>query len=835
MANAASPLLGFVNGSKNLFPPKSMEETRKMIEQLCIDIDFAHKVEKLDKFVGGNNTAILFTCLPLKATTEDERVSCVLRTSLENHFRGNPPVDICMKSEVSITHYFRQKRNLPIPLVLAWDCTYQNSIKCPYSLLEQVKGETLEFEYFKLNYGLQHKTPRNARVERRCLYARCVADFVAAMDKTELPGYGFFVAPANTPHKGIKVEGDFQLSRDSIDGIRIPSEPNFLNWVNNILNAQMQRASDIFLKLSPVEVWKVQKLRQIGSQMAEKGLLTDEPAVLWHADFYPRNIMVKSPKNRATLTGVIDWDEARAFPRLVARKPPSWLWSMKESPLLPDESDTIAAAFYDHMEILRPGYKDDACMPIRKAVRALCMYAVFGVNFKHYLELSFDGLMFTDVAYMNTESQRLETVNMDPPLTRNPHVELLPLVDAPVYGGVGKDSPPEKIGKMIPFPSPLSSDCERLLNALLLQHEHPQTAAYVKSKGGGNNNLVVFTCLTSPFYALLEYCIRTPRYISFSQKRQYPICQPVKTLVALTHQFGVLGVGLPIPEILFYDSGFENPISCPYVVMQLISGTTLQKLYQTMQRSPNVFPFALQYCQLAREIAHFIAKKESVKIPGYGVLRNVTDTEIWNREDPNACYDLAVDELSLAGEKIPKFVFHQFIRELVTKETQKCINLEASGQRYQGEKLACVWAEMAMRDMLNDEDSTLWHPDFHPRNIMIVRHKSDILLSGVIDWDNSLALPRIMTREPPSFLWNQPGVLTQPEADAVKQAFDETVEQLVPGYTEDAYSRPRVLIRALGMYSLYGPKWKHYGEISFDEFLQECERFFAPDLLFPIL
>lgn len=94
-------------------------------------------------------------------------------------------------------------------------------------------------------------------------------------------------------------------------------------------------------------------------------------------------------------------------------------------------------------------------------------------------------------------------------------------------------------------------------------------------------------------------------------------------------------------------------------------------------------------------------------------------------------------------------------------------------------------------------------------------------------------LPRIMTREPPSFLWNQPGVLTQPEVGAVKQAFDETIEQLVPGYTEDAYSRSRVLIRAMGIYSLYGPQWKHYGEISFDEFLLESERHFGSDLRFP--
>ncbi|TGO51319.1 hypothetical protein BOTNAR_0360g00100 [Botryotinia narcissicola] len=406
-------------------------------------------------------------------------------------------------------------------------------------------------------------------------------------------------------------------------------------------------------------------------------------------------------------------------------------------------------------------------------------------------------------------------------ITRNPHVELLPLINEPGYERVRVDLPPEQIGKMIPLPSSLNCDVERLLNVLLLEHGHAETAAYCESKQGGNNNLVVFDCQATPFYVHLKYCIRTPRYISFSQKRQYSTYQPVKTLVALTYQFGVNGLGLPIPNILFHDSGFDNAISCPYVVMQMISGTTLQKLYQTIQRSPNFFPVVLQHCQLAREIAHFIAKKERVKFPGFGVVRNATDTEIWNREDPNAHYDLAVDEFDIAGGRISKFDFRSVICDLA-----------ALGQRYQGIKLPCVWQAMAVRNMLSDEDSTLWHPDFHPRNILIVRHGSDVRLSGVIDWEIDLALPRIMTREPPSFLWNQPGILTQPEADAVKQAFNETIEQLVPGYTEDAYSRSRVLIRAMGMYSLYGPQWKYYGEISFDEFLLECERHFGSDLRF---
>ncbi|ATZ51268.1 hypothetical protein BCIN_06g06850 [Botrytis cinerea B05.10] len=424
---------------------------------------------------------------------------------------------------------------------------------------------------------------------------------------------------------------------------------------------------------------------------------------------------------------------------------------------------------------------------------------------------------------------------MNLPLARNSQVELQPPVNAPVHDRVrGDQSPPSELrGTMIPLPIPLSSECEELLNALLLERGHPGNTVYRGSKEGGNNSLVLFDCKETPFYQHPRFCIRTPRYIYFSQERQYPIYQQVKTLVALTYQFGVHGVGLPIPYIFLHDSGFRNAISCPYVIMQLISGITLEKLYRTMRRSANVLTLPLQYCELARQMAHFIARKESVKIPGYGVLRNETDTETLNREDSNACYNLAVEQLNVAGKMIPKFGFSKFIAHLTRKEFDRYFDLKAVGQRYQGIKLGYVWQVMTGRGLFSDQDSTLWHPDFHPRNILVVRHGSDVRLSGVIDWDNALALPRIMTREPPSFLWNQPGVLTQPEADAVKRAFDETIEQLVPGYIEDAYSRIRVLIRALGIYVLYGPQWKHYGEISFEEFLLESERFFSPHLRFP--
>ncbi|KAL8820940.1 MAG: hypothetical protein Q9223_000928, partial [Gallowayella weberi] len=52
------------------------------------------------------------------------------------------------------------------------------------------------------------------------------------------------------------------------------------------------------------------------------------PIVLHHWDLVPRNIMVApSPSESGlTITGIIDWDDALALPRALARRPADWIW-----------------------------------------------------------------------------------------------------------------------------------------------------------------------------------------------------------------------------------------------------------------------------------------------------------------------------------------------------------------------------------------------------------------------------------------------------------------------------------------------------------------------------
>jgi hypothetical protein len=48
---------------------------------------------------------------------------------------------------------------------------------------------------------------------------------------------------------------------------------------------------------------------------------------LWHPDLFPRNIMaMKKGREKADLTGIIDWDGAMYAPSFASCSPPTWMW-----------------------------------------------------------------------------------------------------------------------------------------------------------------------------------------------------------------------------------------------------------------------------------------------------------------------------------------------------------------------------------------------------------------------------------------------------------------------------------------------------------------------------
>lgn len=107
--------------------------------------------------------------------------------------------------------------------------------------------------------------------------------------------------------------------------------------------------------------------------------------------------------------------------------------------------------------------------------------------------------------------------------------------------------------------------------------------------------------------------------------------------------------------------------------------------------------------------------------------------------------------------------------------------------------------------------------DLEPRNIMVSKESGAWKICGIIDWDQAMAQPLPLTRNPPTWMWQfdpdektpSQSIRDKLNADhwedpklsekqlASKEYFDAKVEKVLPGYCEDAYGKARWLRRML--------------------------------------
>lgn len=98
----------------------------------------------------------------------------------------------------------------------------------------------------------------------------------------------------------------------------------------------------------------------------------DIPIILHHPELEPRNIMVENSRGAWKISGIIDWNEAEALPKPLARRPPAWIWSSSDElskfhgsdeyviQEVDKDSRTLKAYFDATVERALPGYCEDA-------------------------------------------------------------------------------------------------------------------------------------------------------------------------------------------------------------------------------------------------------------------------------------------------------------------------------------------------------------------------------------------------------------------------------------------------------------------------------------------
>ncbi|TGO25505.1 hypothetical protein BPAE_0078g00040 [Botrytis paeoniae] len=293
---------------------------------------------------------------------------------------------------------------------------------------------------------------------------------------------------------------------------------------------------------------------------------------------------------------------------------------------------------------------------------------------------------------------------------------------------------------------------------------------------GGNNTVIMFSYIpfTSsdpdhppPSYTRQHCILRTRKRILINSLNA--TSEATKRIVAVMHTYGEAGPHpspLPIPAILAYDETYDNIIQCPYIIQRKAAGEDLKKWYELLD-IPG--PASDQYhmkerLRIAEEMAKFIASMENnVQFAEYRVLVNgpgMLEEEM----------EMSIEGPIVGSVRIPGILKHvDFIESLINARGEIAAAQfgYSSAECQDLEKLGGVFQQVRDGGLLDRFSgvSTLWHPDLYPRNVVFdwvgagagagsgAGEDKEMKLTAVIDWDNAMVLPRIMTRKPLKWLW----------------------------------------------------------------------------------
>ena len=293
---------------------------------------------------------------------------------------GSPfeQTDRCPGIEDSVCVLNFLKHRLPVPESKNFSATPDNSLESPYAIQTRLAGQSLNHVYGSLDCA-----------EKRGIMDQYI-DLIVKMESIRLTTAGSLGAPNPLP-KDIEASSDIPapsvqlfnghstgpIEDPTILGDRAGSDIKrlFKSLIAKYIAAQLQSIADGY-NGSRLPIWR--KMETMLEEMDEEGFFrpSPEPIVMHHWDLEARNIMVENTNGSWKVTGIIDWDDAMSLPRPLARKPPAWFWTWKDSDedVSSDESDcdefpdrelteedlALKAYFDRRVEEVLPDYLEDA-------------------------------------------------------------------------------------------------------------------------------------------------------------------------------------------------------------------------------------------------------------------------------------------------------------------------------------------------------------------------------------------------------------------------------------------------------------------------------------------
>lgn len=329
-----------------------------------------------------------------------------------------------------------------------------------------------------------------------------------------------------------------------------------------------------------------------------------------------------------------------------------------------------------------------------------------------------------------------------------------------------------------------------------------------------------------------QYVLRVPRKNDNPEKT----ARDVRDQIAINSFVATL---FPVPGIVAYDSTDENAIGAPYVIQKFAPG---QRLDEVLENEI----LAIEDClQIASIVADIFVRMQRV-------LNTKTGRLVSGPNIPHRCDDVStlstfhvVAPIIIDGREVPGSTLPGSIADLL----KATLALRYEKKDY--ENLMPVWSrlgqisqEMKSRGLLVCNQSVLWHWDFAPRNILVgcTPGNKKWEVTAVLDWDGVLYAPRVLTREPPVWLWQIGDESSRATSDCcfdipkkpltdeeiIKQHFEDCLDKAgidIEAYRIDAYDHGRWVRRLFSFIQLenafiHAQDWEKY-----DLFINEWDAY----------
>ncbi|TGO16996.1 hypothetical protein BPAE_0457g00060 [Botrytis paeoniae] len=275
------------------------------IIQLCHDLGL-DKPSKIERMRGGSFNRVV--CLSLPSKDNQDYVLRIPR---------NLDTNESTRDQVAILHYLAPL--MPVPAVVAFDSTSDNVIGRPYILQEKLKGVNAGSVYYAL--------PSDEKMQFVKLLADIIKKLnTLKIDRPGQLVAGPSIPSIS--HEPLTIPTDIEVTgyrfsqHDALEVMSSQDKQPLSSLLVSIFE-ERKTADEDFMDLQWNSLQKITKEMRTAGLFSN----TDTDCVVWHWDLAFRNIMVEKQSNgQWAITGVLDWDGLLSAPSVMTRAPPVWLW-----------------------------------------------------------------------------------------------------------------------------------------------------------------------------------------------------------------------------------------------------------------------------------------------------------------------------------------------------------------------------------------------------------------------------------------------------------------------------------------------------------------------------